>query len=297
MNDQISGKELAAPVAVPTSESTGAEAQVVKLTPAVEAAFGPRPVIVGENAEMYDRLLMFAIAERKPQSLNDWMTVKDMVDAQWGMLRSQRMRVWMFNAIIARAACAEMLDVEAANALSTEQESGTSLSEADVQQVLVDKGVVRFLTNMARAAVAGDVMAREFVEEKIGKGKLSIESAALAGMEATLAPLLQVDRLITADLARRNGANAHQVRLASQRPNQHAAEPPKSVQREAPITPHNPAEGSLADCLLALVKPKSAAATNADAVGKPSEEVAPAPSAAGSEPAKSSEDPPAAGGS
>jgi len=57
---------------------------------------GPSPVIDGEDARLYDRLVEAVVSVLKPQDVLEWIWVRDIVDNQWELQRYRLVQThWM----------------------------------------------------------------------------------------------------------------------------------------------------------------------------------------------------------
>jgi hypothetical protein len=54
---------------------------------ALRTIFGKRSIIFGEDPALYDHLLVLVAADVKPQTMREWLVVKDIVDSQWEFWR------------------------------------------------------------------------------------------------------------------------------------------------------------------------------------------------------------------
>ena len=58
-----------------------------QLRTAVRKLFGRRPIMAGEDPADYELLMKLVRSDVKPQDLREWLLMKDIVDAEWEVLR------------------------------------------------------------------------------------------------------------------------------------------------------------------------------------------------------------------
>jgi hypothetical protein len=158
----------------------------------VRRMFGKRPIIGGEDAATYDQLLRQIIAEHSPQSLHQWLLIKDIADAAWELLRLSRMKAGAVNAAMPRV-------------LRTLRADGVMMKDATValmKQHLWD-------------AVDGGVQAQARLNKLLREQDLSLDELAAAAFERTIGSQAQIDRMTTSTANRRDAAYAELARLRS----------------------------------------------------------------------------------
>jgi hypothetical protein len=64
---------------------------------ALRTIFGKRTIIFGEDPGRYDYLLALVAADVKPQTMREWLVVKDIVDAQWKFARIRGFKAGLMN--------------------------------------------------------------------------------------------------------------------------------------------------------------------------------------------------------
>jgi hypothetical protein len=64
---------------------------------ALRTIFGKRTIIFGEDPGRYDYLLALVAADVKPQTMREWLLVKDIVDAQWEFWRIRGFKAGLMN--------------------------------------------------------------------------------------------------------------------------------------------------------------------------------------------------------
>lgn len=64
---------------------------------ALRTIFGKRTIIFGEDPGRYDQLLTLVAADVKPQTMREWLVVKDIVDAQWEFWRIRGFKAGLMN--------------------------------------------------------------------------------------------------------------------------------------------------------------------------------------------------------
>jgi hypothetical protein len=79
----------------------------LEIPPDIRAVFGEPPIMVGEDPADYQKLVALVIADVKPQGLQEWLLMKDIVDAEWEILRLRGLKVGMLQAFVPQAVTAQ----------------------------------------------------------------------------------------------------------------------------------------------------------------------------------------------
>src|SRR5215212_432321 len=79
---------------------------------AVRSIFGKPPIMAGESAADYAELMALVRRDVQPQGLQEWLLMKDIVDAEWELLRLRGLKVSMLHALIPRVVMAEIAEHE-----------------------------------------------------------------------------------------------------------------------------------------------------------------------------------------
>jgi hypothetical protein len=156
----------------------------------VRKMLGKRPIIGGEDAATYDQLLQLIIAEHSPQSLHQWLLIKDIADAAWELLRLSGMKAGVVNAAMPEA-----------------------LATLKVYGLTIDEGTVALLRPYLWAAVEGSAQAHVRLKKLLGDHDLSLDELAAAAFERTIGSQAQIDRMTTSTANRRDAAYAELARL------------------------------------------------------------------------------------
>ena len=65
---------------------------------ALRRIFGKRAILFGEDPALYDQLLELVAADVKPQTMREWLLVKDIVDSQWEFWRVRGLKAGVLHA-------------------------------------------------------------------------------------------------------------------------------------------------------------------------------------------------------
>ena len=154
----------------------------------VRKMLGKRPIIGGEDAATYDQLLQLIIAEHSPQSLHQWLLVKDIADAAWELLRLSGMKAGLVNAAMP-------------DALAT------------IEAHVIGEGTLALLRLYLWDAVEGSAQAHVRLRKLLREQDLSLDELAAAAFERTIGSQAQIDRMTTSTANRRDAAYAELARL------------------------------------------------------------------------------------
>ena len=140
-------------------------------------AFGPPPLLEGEDPAAYESLLKGVLESVEPEGFIEDMWVRDVVDITWDILRVRRIKARIVNA--ARA---------------------TALSEMLEPQLRYEpnKPIDRWR--------AGDAAARKEVLQRLGSIGRNLDDVTARAFALKLQQMEQIDRLIAQAEARRNQA-------------------------------------------------------------------------------------------
>jgi len=140
------------------------------------------PIMVGETVADYWDLLIMVRDEIKPQNRREWLLIKDIVDAEWELLRLNGMKVNMLHAALPRVAEAEVQD--------------------DARAKKLREKALYFVTDM----FAGDGDAAKNLEEALIDEHLTTNYVTSIAFERSIGPQLKTDQMINAARGRANSA-------------------------------------------------------------------------------------------
>jgi hypothetical protein len=184
----------------------------------VRKLFGKRPIIAGEDPADYDLLTKLVRKDVKPQALQEWLLMKDIVDAEWELLRLRGLKVTMLHAMVPRAVSAQMFGLR------------------PVEQ----KWVVPLRGHLV-GILAGDPAAKQELEKLLEAEGLTLDVITATAFEKTIVAQVHTDRMAAAAYDRRNAAYAELDRV---RPKRNPDEDLEEIEEEAP--PTAPVNGSSA---------------------------------------------------
>ena len=153
-----------------------------KIPGALQPFFANPPIMVGETVADYWALLIMLRDEIEPQNRREWLLVKDIVDAEWELLRLNGMKVNMLHAVLPRVAEAEVQDNTRAKQLREK--------------------ALYFVTDM----FAGDGDGAKNLEEALIEEHLTTNYVTAIAFERSIGPQLKTDQMINAARARANSA-------------------------------------------------------------------------------------------
>ena len=188
----------------------------------VRKVFGKPPIIAGEDPADYDLLTKLVRKDVRPQALQEWLLMKDIVDAEWELLRLRGLKVTMLHAMVPRAVSAQMF----------------GLRPADVKE----KWVVPLRGHLV-GILAGDPAAKQELEKLLEAEGLTLDVITATAFEKTIVAQVHTDRMAAAAYDRRNAAYAELDRVRAKRD---PDEDLKELEEEAPPTPQSMAAAQLA---------------------------------------------------
>jgi hypothetical protein len=195
----------------------------------VRKMLGKRPIIGGEDAATYDQLLQLIIEEHSPQSLHQWLLVKDIADAAWELLRLSGMKADVVNAAMPEA-----------------------LATLKAYGLMIDEVTVALLRPYLWDAVEGSAQAHVRLRKLLREQDLSLDELAAAAFERTIGSQAQIDRMTTSTANRRDAAYAELARLrAIMLHEQRAVEAGREVLQitaQSPAPPNGVGQPSDAGC-------------------------------------------------
>jgi hypothetical protein len=176
-----------------------------RIPAALRQLFSRPPIMAGESAADYAELLELAIGDVEPRVLQEWLLMKDIVDAEWELLRLRGLKVSMLHAVIPRVVTAEL----------AEEERPASVNPTLLP--LVRKHIIGIL--------AGDEQAHRELENLLQAQNLTLAATTALAFERNIVPQLHTDRMIGTARDRRNAAYAEITALrfrkeSSTRPSQ-----------------------------------------------------------------------------
>src|SRR5262245_31410214 len=168
-----------------------------QISPSIRKLLGKRPIIAGEDPADYDLLTELVRKDVRPQALQEWLLMKDIVDAEWELLRLRGLKVTMLHAMVPRAVKAQMLDGRAS--LPT-----------------VHKWVQPLRGHLI-GILAGDPAAKQELEKLLEAEGLTLDVVTAAAFEKTIVAQVHTDRMAAAAYDRRNAAYAELDRVRAKR--------------------------------------------------------------------------------
>jgi hypothetical protein len=213
----------------------GKEAAVVSSPPSYEVCinalrtiFGKRTIIFGEDPARYDQLLALVAADVRPQTMREWLVVKDIVDAQWEFWRIRGFKAGVLNAVLPYVIIRQIADA-------------TGKEVTYKQKQIMREQLLRVLTDKTGA--------RETFAALLAEYQLTMDGIATAAFQPQMQLQLELDKQADAAHDRRNAAYA-ELELLQERSSSRsgAATFPGSPQNmrhiEAPgsIAPADPAD-------------------------------------------------------
>lgn len=100
-NSASNGATIAAP------KNAGASVTAI-IPPHIEKLFGSAPLLIGEDPALYQKLLEELAVGLAPQSIVEWLWVKDVADYSWEVLRNRRFKKGIID-LSRKAAIAEIM--------------------------------------------------------------------------------------------------------------------------------------------------------------------------------------------
>jgi hypothetical protein len=158
----------------------------------IRKLFGAMPIIAGESAGDYTDLMTIVRQEVEPRSVQEWLLLKDVVDAEWELLRLRGLKARMLHAAMPRAVMSELAD------------DGGAPSPA---------AMVPLIRKHITGIVAGDQQAHRELDDLLRAQHLSLDVVTAAAFQRNIVPQQQADRMLGAAYDRRNAAFAELARL------------------------------------------------------------------------------------
>lgn len=150
--------------------------------------FSKACLIVGESAADYSELTRLVHNDIQPHGLHERLLVRDIVDAEWDIVRLRGLKAGMLDAAIPRVVMAQLA------------EDGGSPTDHAVQSPLIRKHVIGVL--------AGDGQARQALDKLLESHNLKLDSIIAAAFERNIMPQLHTERMVAEAYKRRNAAYA-----------------------------------------------------------------------------------------
>jgi hypothetical protein len=157
--------------------------------------FGAPPLFPGEDAAAYDDLLARFRAAIKPKDVLEEMSLRDVVDLTWEILRMRRLRV--------RFLTCGMLE-ELSQILEPLVEDESSGDEPSADEAEGDNELSA--AKLAEEWAARDPRAIEEVDKQLASKGLTLENVAAQALSAQIESFERIDRMIMNAEARRNAA-------------------------------------------------------------------------------------------
>lgn len=162
---------------------------------ALRTIFGKRTIIFGEDPGRYDYLLALVAADVKPQTMREWLLVKDIVDAQWEFWRIRGFKAGLMN-----IALPEVI----ANKIKAA--TGKELTHKEASHMR--QQLLRVLNDEEKA--------RESFATLLAESQLTMDGIATSVFEQQMPVQLQIDLRADAAHERRNRAYAELEALREQ---------------------------------------------------------------------------------
>lgn len=159
-----------------------------KIPQAVRHLFGRPPIMVGENPAEYEQLVELVHKDVQPQDVPEWLLARDIVDAEWELLRLRGMKVAMLHAMLPRAMKSLITDAQGL--------------------VVLNDQLVPTVRKLLIGVVAGDEQAKQELERLLARLGLSLDVVTAATFAETIRPQVHTDGMVSAAYKRRNAAYA-----------------------------------------------------------------------------------------
>jgi hypothetical protein len=189
----------------------------------VRKIFGKPPIMAGENPADYEQLMDLVREDVDPQDLQEWLLMRDIVDAAWELLRLRGLKVGMLHAMIPRAVDSQIYDAAGL------RPAGSTLAPA-IRKHLV-------------GIVAGDEGAKRDLEKLFEQHGLTLDVIAAAAFEKAIVQQLHTDRMVGAAQDRRKAAYAELERLRAQKAKRAMPQSEYLDEGEADAAPTSPGNG------------------------------------------------------
>jgi hypothetical protein len=155
----------------------------LEIPPDIRAVFGEPPIMVGEDPADYQQLFALVVAEVKPQAVQEWVLTRDIVDAEWEILRLRGLKVGMLQAFVPQA-----------------------LAEQNGVGVYVLKDKLPALRKHVLGVAARDKGAEAALQEFLKPYGLTLDLLMATAFQQTIGSQVHADRMADAARHRRTAA-------------------------------------------------------------------------------------------
>jgi hypothetical protein len=184
--------------------------------------WGPPPTVVGEDVEAYELLLQCVIDEWHPETVRQWMLLRQVADRYWELRRYQAFETAIVNSVIVDGMTKGLMArepakvfVEVATILKGTEglAADTALQALSIpdREIPLDSELGRSWRRICFSAVAGDRNAVKLIEAEFGAG--CVGPTAEWGCQLAIPALLLLQRLKNGALASAQVALAELERL------------------------------------------------------------------------------------
>jgi hypothetical protein len=163
----------------------------------IRQLFARSPILAGEDPAEYEQLVKLVQEDVQPQDLPEWLLARDIVNAEWELLRLRGMKVGMLHAMLPRA-------------------MGTLIADAQ-GAIKVEAGCVAAVRKLVIGVAAGDEKAKLELEQLLETHGLSLDVLTAATFEETIRSQVHTDRMVAAAYERRTAAYAELDRRRAKR--------------------------------------------------------------------------------
>jgi hypothetical protein len=184
-----------APTSISVQEASEMSSDDQQISSNIRKLLGKRPIIAGEDPADYDLLTKLVRRDVRPQALQEWLLMKDIVDAEWELLRLRGLKVTMLHAMVPRAVGAQRIGLR-------------PLDE--------DKWVPPLRGHLV-GILAGDPAAKQELEKLLKAEGLTLDVIIATAFEKTIVAQVHTDRMAAAAYDRRNAAYAELERVRGKR--------------------------------------------------------------------------------
>jgi hypothetical protein len=144
------------------------------------------PIMVGEDPAEYRQLFELVRADLQPQDLQDWLTVRDIADAEWELLRLRGIKMAIMHAMLPRAMQSLIADTERLLPLETKW-------VAPLRKHLI-------------GVLAGDQQAKQELDRLLEGFGLTLDVVTATTFAHTITSQVHTERMVAAAYERRNRA-------------------------------------------------------------------------------------------
>ena len=177
-----------------------AKASPSKLIPdEIRDLLGKPPLIRGENPAQYENLFSQLVAEFDPQSVSDWVLVRDLADGLWETVRLRQMNGSVIDLGVHQNGLKLVLPL-------------MSVASSDETSAIADGG-----RQLLAGYLAGERDAVVRVEELLTTAGLDLGALTAAAFEAKVATCQQIDRMMDSRKKQRDQAMRYLERRAEAR--------------------------------------------------------------------------------